>query len=662
MMDDDKSAANARIAQMPALIFTVGVTGHREGNFAFSENRERIADTLGIVLESLAAALRSEANAIETRLRLVTNLANGSDLISANLAGERGYEVYAALPFGRDVNYALNMLDGDWQTMAAVAGGAEPEDGGERANRKALQDAHDAACCFELADGDERLRWYLDRFAKGATTPLAIREFDGQVAKRTRLASRITVEQSDVLLAVWDGTSPTTLGGTLDTMTQALATDIPVVWIDARDPARLHWLEDIADLAVVREREAAVPVDEIVERVALLASASISAIGRAYDELAPGRWRLRSRRRFHAYRRIERMFSGDKARFASLVQRYEAPEDIASGSARGMTEAIAALPGMDGKVMHAIERRMLPRFALADGISTYLSDAYRGGMVASFLLSAAAIIGGLAYLPLVGPEGKWPFALLELTLLACIVAITVAGTRGEWHRRWFRTRRVAEYLRHAPVLSAVGANRPKGHWPVSRDEQWPELYARQVAMAAGLPGTRVTKDFLRDHLNKVLQPFLVSQRDYHRKKAARLAKVHHNLDRLSETLFLLAIVSVGLYLVLEAGGAAGAWPAAIPASLSKLLTFFGVAFPTLGAAIAGIRYFGDFERFAAISDITAAKLDRLIRRSGLLLESRRDEINYADFVDLAHATDDVVLEEIESWQSIFGTKRMSVPV
>ena len=37
-------------------------------------------------------------------------------------------------------------------------------------------------------------------------------------------------------------------------------------------------------------------------------------------------------------------------------------------------------------------------------------------------------------------------------------------------------------------------------------------------------------------------------------------------------------------------------------------------FPTLGASVAGMRYFGDFERFAAISAVAAEKLDGVRKR------------------------------------------------
>lgn len=658
----DETAQAVPTLPSPARTLSIGVTGHREGNREFAASRQKIEGTLTRLLGSISESLQSEAEPHAAGLRIVTNLANGSDLLAATIAQNMGIDVQAPLPAGRDLNLALNCLHPDWKLAREIAVGGTPEDPEELRNWRALNAAMDEARCFELADQDEALLGYLDRLGADPFDRKALQEFDGQVAKRTQLASRVTVEHSDILLAVWDGVSPTVLGGTRDTMADALEAGIPVIWLDARDPSRLHWLDDLADLSVASERATATSFDEIVAKTANDAQVSWAALDRADIVLDPNAWKARSSARFHAYRRIEQAFSGDGAPFKSIRQTYETPDRIANGSAREQIKTIGDLPGVDARLVAGIAEEILPGFALADGISTYLSDAYRGGMVASFLLSAAAIIAGVTYLPLVGPEGKWPFALAEFIMLVAIVAITIAGMRGEWHRRWFRTRRAAEYLRHAPILMAIGCMRPKGHLPRARNEHWPELFAWQLVGQIGIPAMRVTKEYLRRHLEEVLRPFLVSQSGYHKSKSARLERVHHNLDRMSETLFVLAIISVGGFLLLKAGSALGWLDPSVPDSVSKLATYTGVAFPTLGAAIASIRYFGDFERFASISDVTSAKLDRLIHRADLLLESSWDEINYGDHVDLARAMDEVVVSEIESWQSIFATKKMSVPV
>jgi hypothetical protein len=93
-----------------------------------------------------------------------------------------------------------------------------------------------------------------------------------------------------------------------------------------------------------------------------------------------------------------------------------------------------------------------------------------------------------------------------------------------------------------------------------------------------------------------------------------------------------------------------------------LFTFLGVMFPTVGGAVAGIRYFGDFDRFAAISRISAEKLDGVHRRACLLRAAPDHALDYGSLSDLAHAADEVVVSEIESWQAVFAGKHFTVPV
>jgi len=81
-----------------------------------------------------------------------------------------------------------------------------------------------------------------------------------------------------------------------------------------------------------------------------------------------------------------------------------------------------------------------------------------------------------------------------------------------------------------------------------------------------------------------------------------------------------------------------------------------------GGAFASIRYFGDFERFSAISRVTAEKLEAIHTRIAQLLAAPDGALDYGRVADLVHATDDVVVSEIESWQAVFGGKHVTVPV
>jgi hypothetical protein len=74
-----------------------------------------------------------------------------------------------------------------------------------------------------------------------------------------------------------------------------------------------------------------------------------------------------------------------------------------------------------------------------------------------------------------------------------------------------------------------------------------------------------------------------------------------------------------------------------------------------------MRFFGDFERFAAISQVTAEKLEQIERRIDHLLAGPEAAIDYAGVSRLAHEIDDVVVAEIESWQAVFSGKHIALP-
>jgi len=648
---------------------SLAITGHRESNAAFAANRAAIAATLESLFDRLAAATGPNSAPV----RLHSMLVDGADQMAMALGRARGWELVAPLPFGRRLNKAINAHPLDLADGEALLGGGAASNPATQARSEAIRTWADASLLFELADRDEAIAaLFLAKLAAPADLHAA-QAHSFAVSERVALAAQVMIEQADLLIAIWDGASTSLTGGTGATLVQALDTGCPVLWVDARAPAGWRILlspEELAGgtevLPQLAERQAV--LDNLV-RNALGGNADHTRLGKAgYAEgvaaLDAQHWRSSSAWPWHGYRRIEALFGSAtaSARLRSLRQTYEPPDAMLAGSASEMLGAIGALPDQDPSLVERTGTAIIRRFAWADGISARLSDMYRGGMILNFLFSALAIVGGMAYLPFSNAEHKWIFAMFEVSLLIAIVVITVIGQRRRWHGRWFETRRAAEYLRHAPILLAMGAARPPALWPKAAEAPWPELYARHAIRSVGLPRVRVTSAYLRQAMSSVLLPYAESQRGYHRLKAKRLAHAHHNLDRVSNVLFLLAILSVTAYLLLSFSGALHLLEGALASRISLFLTFLGVLLPTWGAAIAGIRYFGDFERFSAISKVTAEQLDAVTERIGALLQAPLGAIHYAHASTLAHALDDIVVGEIESWQAVFAGKHITVPV
>lgn len=662
-VSDLAAAETGSFPALPPPVLALGITGHREANAALAANADAIAALFDTLYGQIAAA------AGDASIRLTSLLADGSDQLAARAALARGWDLAVPLPFGEGLNLAINAHAETVADAAALMNGGVPADPATAARAAAIADLCAHARLFALADEDDRIAPLLmaalaapsgQRAAPALTLSHA-------VSRRVAMAGRVMIEQCDLLIAVWDGRSRAAVGGTGHTLASALELGAPVVLVDPADPAGWRIVTTIEDLAGDAGRDGREATLAALVRAALhpVDGGHHGAHGHgdgAAMLVAPGAWRARSNPMFHPYRRIEALFGGEGRPWRALRLHYETPDAVASGSGAPVLAALGGLPGGDAGLAARVRDAVLRRFALADGISTHLSDLYRGGMTANFLASGAAVVAGMAYLPTVGPAWKWVCALAEFLLLATILTNIWLARRGHWHDRWFETRRAAEYLRHAPILLALGAARAPGRWPRASGAGWPEHHARHALRQVGLPAMTVTRPYLHAALARLIDSHVVAQRDYHRAKARRLDHVHHGLDGLSARLFQLAVASVAIWLSLWAGGALHLLPADLAEHLSKLFTFLGVLFPTFGATIAGIRYFADFDRFAAISRISAERLDALHRRAATLLAAGEDALDHGVVADLARAADDVVVAEIESWQSVFAGKHFTVPV
>jgi hypothetical protein len=187
------------------VVFHVGVTGHRALPDA---GRQKLSETVADVLaevRSCAAGIAAGSLAGEEPLirndpphfRLFSSLAAGADSLAAELALEQGYELQASFPFPRKV-YA-----GDFQ-------------GEDAARWKAL--TAQASAVLEL-DGD--------------------RDHAGHAYLA---AGRVVLDQSDLLIAVWDGKEARGIGGTEQIVEEAIERRLPVLVIDAFAPHAVHFL------------------------------------------------------------------------------------------------------------------------------------------------------------------------------------------------------------------------------------------------------------------------------------------------------------------------------------------------------------------------------------------------------------------------------------
>jgi hypothetical protein len=186
----------ADFPNQPIPDFAVGVTGHRWNKIS-ADAAPRIARQLSTVFAEIEAGIRCEYHAelaIGGRvpvLRLVSNLAEGADQMAvANRPA--GWLLHAILPFPR-ARYE------DDFAPAHATGGVD-----RRPDFKAS--LAQAVSIIELPEANDAVLSY-------------------------ERAGELMLQESDLLVAVWDGQPASGRGGTQAVIAQAIDAAIPVIWI-----------------------------------------------------------------------------------------------------------------------------------------------------------------------------------------------------------------------------------------------------------------------------------------------------------------------------------------------------------------------------------------------------------------------------------------------
>ncbi|MFN8733205.1 MAG: hypothetical protein ACK5ZD_08585, partial [Hyphomonadaceae bacterium] len=219
----------------PHIRLCLGVTGHRDANPAFSVNRGAIEDALSQVFDLFDRAVARErlaepSKAVATT-RMHSLLVDGLDQIAARQAKSRGWELVAPLPFGRKLNTAINAHPADVDEARFLLSGVGACAGSTKARAAVIDELVDTARLFELADRDGLIeRLYLAKL--GTPTDVnAAQAYSFAASERVALAAQVMIEQSDLVVGVWDGASTSFVGGTGHTIALALSMGTPVLWI-----------------------------------------------------------------------------------------------------------------------------------------------------------------------------------------------------------------------------------------------------------------------------------------------------------------------------------------------------------------------------------------------------------------------------------------------
>jgi hypothetical protein len=584
----------------PRLVVQIGVTGHRPNRLS-----PQIADDLprqcGQVLKAIAGLASSAHDPLlyapqPPLLRIISPLAEGADRIVARAGLALGADLQCALPFHAD-EYCLD---------------------------------------FEDAASREEFRALL---AKASVVFEADASRDAEEVAYERIG-RMVLEQSDFLIAIWDGEPAAGRGGTAQIVEEAMAQNVPVLWLHASEPKAPCIL--FADESGKRQQRSLDELNPIFGGRFSQPGDSEDGFNLSHAYFAekqpkfdPG-WIFRIFRDLVANGRL-RIRSWRVANFEKSLRDE-------------WGKMIAKSPGLPEDTRHYLLDRLCPHYAWADGLSAYYAGALRSTSLATSLMAAFAVLVPMVDYVCIKHEielGQIP-AFTEFSLIVIILAITWHGRRKRWHERWLNLRQLAELLRQysylAPLGCALATPPPPAHFRSGPDRSWVDGMFRTIARDLGLAPAVVNHAYVSS-VAKLIAHILEGQVKYHEGNHETMHKLSHHLHYMGTALFIFTLLGCVWHVIFGE---------------SSWLLLLATVPPAFGAAFYGIANHGEFSRSADRSLAMARELEA-IQSTELHKALASPHESFAALRQTAEKIASVMIAETMDWSFVFRYRTLNLP-
>lgn len=611
------------------MAFRIGVTGHRSSRL----DPDQIARIDAQVQSVLEIVRRSVDNArarhdreyqdAPSILYFVSALADGADTLAAKRALDAGWRLLSPLPFSAET-YANDFSGEDRRELEAMLEAAE-----------------------------------------------AIAELDGvrdspMTEERAYLqAGLVTVDQSDIMIAIWDGEEARGVGGTAMIKEEALNAGKPVIWINAaadkppvfikpaneETPVTDTLLEEAVSLVVSPP-----PREEIEHSFAGQATKTLFAY-RTFSDERPHLFNWGSFFQFW-----EKAFAG-KWPSVSLWNATPALE-IKRARSSTLAQKLQSSPH-DQAVFNDL---IIPRFAWADHLAVHYGNLYRSSYFFNYLFAAAAVF--LALIDLVASDfefgSKTVFISLEVTLIVLILGVTIAGKRGRWHEKWIDYRQLAEEMRQYRLYFLTlgrGVTEDIAQGEGGEAAGWVDWYFDATRREAGMTSGSFAAPEIRVIAETVLNEEIRPQIAYHNRKAHMLHAMEHRLHHLGEYAFGATLLVCLVYLTLAFNSGKETefqkWAYETKNDIKGMVTLLTGFLPSLGAAFFGIRVQGEFGSTAERSHATAAQLKAIASKFELLVNGDKPRLDVLR-LRVEEAARAMLMENLD-WRLLYISKPLNLP-
>ncbi len=567
---------------LPRLTVNIGIVGHRNISPACEPLlRQRVSSFLRLVMEQVQGFLQqegvrslvSELYAPQPpRFVLLSPLAEGADTLAAEEALALGYELHVPLPMAREE------YEKDFESPESLA-----------TFRRLLAEAGEAHIFEIRACNPERGHAYAD-------------------------AAAVTLNHSDLLLALWDGKETGYIAGTAPTIELATRQHIPVI--------HLH-IDGISPTCIISDGESYPDWQERLRKqlytlllpVEALSDESNLRFARACARQKP----VSENDWFFRYLGLPGLFFRSEKALGNFLRQV--------GPRPAPAEQVPNIPGGDAfpRRNPGNLARLRELFTCFDHFSNAYSVRYRSGLFWRYLAPVIAVIFLASALNWKIWFSEWDefsltlwtavwFALQAIFLLTPLV-LQYLDRRNMWHRKFFSYRVVGEQLRQTMHLGALGfiTVRSKESTYTESPQRWTAWYYRALMRHEGLPGVTLDERYLLDWLAWTRNDFVVDQLNYHARRWRREGNMRRKLVLLGILMFALGILAA-----LGRGTLTVAEGPVLYKSIASALT---LVFPSLAVFFAGFCAYACYAKDQQVSLIITHALKAICREMDSFLRA-----------------------------------------
>ena len=615
----------------PTLAIRLGVTGHRKSRLG-PEHIERINNQVQWVLDCANACLkkshhqyRNEYSTDEPLRYFVSALADGADTLAANCALSNNWRLLAPLPFSKEI-YQTDFSPHDREEFETL-----------------IAKAHAIAELDGLRSGEfQEERAYLQ-------------------------AGLVTLDQSDILIAIWDGEEARGVGGTAMIKEEALRAGRPVIWINAVSDEPPRFLTAEGGETLITEHAISDAIDSIV------APPSAAEIEHAFSDK-----NTHARQAYHEYA-SERAHKANYGIFYQILEKAFAlkwpfrvspfnhnPEKQIIAARKSTLAQKLAASQTDQNVFNDI---IIPRFEWADHLAIHYGNLYRSSYYFNYTFAAIAVF--LALIDLVAKDygigSKVVWISIEVSLICMILMVTTAGKRGRWHEKWIDYRQLAEELRQSRLyFLTLGSQTQHDDLTTGEGAEsagWISWYMTATQREYGMTSGAFDADATRLIARTVLEEELRPQVAYHGRKADSHHSMEHRLHHIGEYAFGATLIVCLFYLTLEflAGdtGDLAKWAKYTKYDVKSWVVLATAFLPAVGASLFGIRVQGEFGSTAERSHATAAQLKTIVANFEVMTESAAPRLENLR-IAISDAARAMLMENLD-WRLVYIAKPLNLP-